>query len=145
PKAGAEVDGAKILAPGGDAQLCEILTGGSKQPGRGLARNPALKRKAGRLFGWYDEAVVFAAGAFHDVPAIACAVGVVDDQRRDGAAAGRFFELVGPAAIVGHRAAAEFAEAVFALRRDEIGIVDQKDRDLALEVDALEVVPAAFG
>src|SRR3546814_8602199 len=88
---------------------------------------------------------MFAAGAFDDIPAIADALGVVDDQRRDRAAARGFLELVGPAAVIGHRPPAELAERILALRRDEIGVVDQEDRDLALEVLALEIVPAAFG
>src|SRR3546814_20413932 len=36
-------------------------------------------------------------------------------------------------------------ERILTLRRDEIGVVDQKDRDLALQILPLEIVPAAFG
>src|SRR3546814_16951591 len=81
----------------------------------------------------------------YEIPAKADAVGVVDRQGRAPASARGFLELVGPAAVIGHRPPAELAERILALRRDEIGVVDQEDRDLALEVLALEIVPAAFG
>ena len=56
----------------------------------------------------------------------------------------RLVELVGPAPVIGHRLAAELAGHRLSSGRFEIGIVDQEDRDLAFEVDALEVVPAAL-
>ncbi len=75
----------------------------------------------------------------HRRPAVGRRIGFVHDQQTRRAAARGFFVLVSPAAVVGHRLAAEVADAGF-----EIGIVDQHDRDLALQVDALEVVPLAL-
>ncbi len=60
-----------------------------------------------------------------------------DAQR---AVASAFLVLVSPAAVVGHRLAAEVAGAGF-----EVGVADQHDADLALHVDALVVVPLALG
>src|SRR3546814_3765776 len=128
-----------------DGHIFQILPGSGKYLRVLLAGYRALQRKARHLFGGDDDAVIFAAGAFDDVPAIADALGVVDDQRRDGAAARGFLELVGPAAIIGHRPPAELPERILTLRRDEIGVVDQKDRDLALHILPLDIVPAAFG
>ena len=64
----------------------------------------------------------------------------MDHQHALGALAGAFLIFVGPAAVIGHRLAAEIAFAPF-----EIGVVDQHDQDLALGVETLEVVPAALG
>ncbi len=63
----------------------------------------------------------------------------------DRAAPGRLLELVGPAAVEGHRPAAEPARDRVAGLGLEIGIVDQEDRDLAGEVDVAEIVPAPLG
>ena len=68
----------------------------------------------------------------------------MDDQRADGAAPGGFLELVGPAAVIGHPAA-ELAGDRLAWGGLEIGIVDQEDGDLAVQIDAFVIVPAAFG
>jgi hypothetical protein len=69
----------------------------------------------------------------------------VDDQRAEGSAAGGLFVLVRPARVVGRRLAAELAGHGIGGGRLEVRVVDQEDGDLALQVDALEVVPAAFG
>ena len=59
----------------------------------------------------------------------------------------RLLVLVGPAAVVGHRLAVE--QLGIELRRvggvRHLRIVDQHDDGLALDVDALEVVPVVFG
>ena len=126
------------------AQRGQILTGAGEQGLGGLTLDPALHLQAGQLVGRADEVVILAAGTDDDVPAIAGARRVMDDQRADRAVAGCFLELVGPAAIIGHGLAAELAERVFALRGFKVRVVDQEDGDLALQVHALEIVPAAF-
>ena len=57
-----------------------------------------------------------------------------------GALARAFFIFVGPAAVIGHRLAAEIAFAAL-----KVGVVDQHNEDLAAHVLALEIVPAALG
>src|SRR5438445_13635518 len=64
----------------------------------------------------------------------------MDDDHAGRATACRFFEFVGPAAVIGHRLAAEIAFAAL-----EIGVVDEHDEDLAADVLALQVIPVAFG
>jgi hypothetical protein len=66
----------------------------------------------------------------------------VHDQRGGGALLGGFLIFVGPAAVIGHRAPAERA---FEPLRLPIGIVDQDDDRLPLDVDARIIVPAALG
>ena len=86
----------------------------------------------------------FAAGGDGGAPAVTGSRGLVDDQRSDCAPACSFLELVGPARVVGGCVPAEPAAHRIAGPSLEIGIVDQEDRDLALEVVALVVVPAAL-
>ena len=68
----------------------------------------------------------------------------MNDQRRDGAATRRFFELVSPAAVVSHAPIAEAARHRLAGLGIEVGIVDQIHGDLAAQVDLLVVVPLAL-
>ena len=63
------------------------------------------------------------------------------DQRADRALPRGFLELVGPAAVIGHRPVAELAGGRLALLRVEVGVVDEEHHDLALEVHAFEIVP----
>ena len=63
----------------------------------------------------------------------------VEDQNRLGAHARGFFVLVGPAAVVGERAAAEELRIVG--RR----FIGEQHQHFALHVDALEIVPVKFG
>src|SRR3546814_2574563 len=78
---------------------------------------------------------------FDDVPAIGGGFGVVDDQRGGGALAGRLLIFVGPAAVIGHRAAVELALGLLGL---PVGIVDEDDDRLPLHIDPGVVVPALF-
>ena len=64
----------------------------------------------------------------------------MDDQHARGAAPRGFLIFVGPAAVIGHRLAAEIAFPAL-----EIGVVDEHDEHLALDVVALEIVPVALG
>ena len=78
--------------------------------------------------------------ALHRGPAIRSRCGLVHDQHALGATACGFLELVGPAAVVGHRLAIERARRI----GFEIGVVDQHDGDLAVQVHVLVVVPLAL-
>ena len=64
----------------------------------------------------------------------------MDDQHSRSATPRGLLIFIGPAAVIGHRLAAELAFSTF-----EVGVVDQHDDDLAAHVDALEIVPSAFG
>jgi hypothetical protein len=77
-----------------------------------------------------------------DAPAISGRLGIMDDDRGGGALARGFLELVGPAAIIGHRTTAEIAGERHGL---PVGIVDQDDDRLPLHVEPGIVVPAALG
>src|SRR3546814_9408776 len=67
---------------------------------------------------------------FDDVPAIGGGFGVVDDQHGGGALPRGFLIFVRPAAIIGHRAAVEFALGFLGL---PVGIVDEDDDGLPLQ------------
>ena len=78
---------------------------------------------------------------------IAGGPGFVDDEDRRRALARSLLELVGPAAVVGHRVALERLRVELG-RVGGIGngrIVDEDEDRLALDVDVLEVVPVELG
>lgn len=79
--------------------------------------------------------------ASHDRPGISGRPLLVDDDRTGRALPGRLLELVGPAAVVGHRITAEEGRVL----GGEARVVDQHDHGLAGRVDALVVVPAVLG
>ena len=141
----AEVDRAEAGDSGAALHLLEIQAGAAEQVGGDVALQPALEQhRRPRAFAEHDI-VILARRRLDGVPAIAGALGLVDDERADRAAPRRFLELVGPAPVIGHRPPAEAARDRIARRRLEIGVVDQEDRDLAVEVDVAEIVPAALG
>src|ERR1700753_2797963 len=72
----------------------------------------------------------------HDSPAIARKIGAVDDEGADRALARRLLELVGPAPVIRERLSLEEARILRGR------LVDDHQRDLALEVDTLVAVPA---
>ena len=74
-------------------------------------------------------------------PAVRGGRRLVNDEHPERPAAGRLLELVGPPAVVGHRLAVEPAAEIGL----EIGIVDEHERDLAAQIDPLEVVPLPLG
>ena len=76
----------------------------------------------------------------HRGPTISGRRSLMHDQHTQRAAACGFLILVGPAAVIGDRRPVETSR----LRGLEIGIVDQHDRDLALQVDLFVIVPAAL-
>jgi hypothetical protein len=72
-------------------------------------------------------------------PAVRRGLGLVDDEHTGESLTCCLLVLVGPAAVVGHRLAAEVALTCL-----EVGIVDQHDPHLAPEIHSLEVVPVAL-
>jgi hypothetical protein len=120
------------LGPG--AQGVEVLAGGRKQGARHVFADPALQRVA--LAGQVELLVREAVGRHR--PRIRCGRGGVDQQDAGRALADRFLELIGPAAVVGQRLAAETVR----FRGSGLRVVHHRDQQLALHVDALEIVPA---
>ena len=137
--------GAEVGAAGGGLQRLEVEAGAAEQVHRRIALQPALQQQGLRTGGRTHHVVSLALGRDHRGPAVAGGGRLVHDQGGDGAAARGLLELVGPAAVVGHGLAAELAEHGLARLGLEVGVVDQEDGDLAVQVDALEVVPAALG
>ena len=127
---------AALLRPG--LLRLEIQPRFVEQPLRDLALDPAAHRQVvvGRI-GADDVVLRTVAAVAHGRPRVGRRRGLVHDQRPGRAAPRGFLVLVGPAAVVGHRLAAEIALATF-----EIRIVDQDHHDLVLHVQAGVVVPA---
>src|SRR5581483_6638397 len=67
-------------------------------------------------------------------PWISGEFGLVDDQGSGGSLTGSLFELIGPAAVIGHGFAAEH------LRIVDLRIIDEDHNDLALHT-VLKIVP----
>ncbi len=80
-----------------------------------------------------------APGIAHHPPAVAREIGTMNDQNSDRTLARRFLELVRPASVIGHSLR---VEEFWILRRR---LVDDHQQHLALDVHALEIVPAIFG
>uniref|UniRef100_A0A0N4Z5P0 Phenol hydroxylase n=1 Tax=Parastrongyloides trichosuri TaxID=131310 RepID=A0A0N4Z5P0_PARTI len=138
---GAEVGRARLVLQGGEVQprVPEQLFGdGALNPP--LGRHPLLVG-----IGADDVELGRGRGILQRRPGIARAGRVVDDQDARRPMRRRDLELIGPAAIEGHGLTVELARDRMAFGRAEVGVVDQHQRDLALQVDALEVVPAALG
>ena len=121
-------------------QRLEIEAGALEQVDRQVALDPAFDRGVLRLRVLADDVEHrVGVGVLDRRPAVGRRVGLVHDQDTGGALARGLLVLVGPAAVVGHGLAAEVAVAGL-----EVGVVDQHDGDLAVQVDALEVVPVAL-
>jgi hypothetical protein len=137
-----EFTGERLLLEG-----VEVLPGHLQDLLRRVERDPALDRRAAHVLVRRHQIELFSQVALHDLEGVAGGTGLVDDQDPRGAAARAFLELVGPAAVVGHRLAGEGLGIEFR-RVGGIGhlrIVDQHNDRLALDVDALEVVPVELG
>src|SRR5574337_30986 len=121
-------------------QRVEIQPGVLEHLHRQIALDPALELRV-YLAGLvpHDVEHGVGVGVLHRGPAIRGRRGFVDHQQAERALAGGFLVLVGPAAVIGHRLAAEVAVAGL-----EVGVVDQDHGDLAAQVDAFEVVPVAL-
>src|SRR4029078_3426898 len=74
------------------------------------------------------------------LPALRGGHRLMDDHHAGRAEPRRFFIFVGPAAVIGHRLAAEIAFSA-----PEVRGVDEHAKDLTVHVLALEVVPVPLG
>jgi len=121
-------------------QCLEVETSALEQVDRQIALDPRLDLRvlAFRMIA-HDVEHRARVRILHRGPAVGRRLGLVHDQDAGRALARGLLVLVGPAAVVGHCFAAEVADAAL-----EIRIVDQHDHDLAVQVDALEVIPLAF-
>ena len=140
----AEVHGPESAGARLPPERLQVQAGGGEETAGGLCGEPSLQ---GQAFGGGRPAghvVALARRGQDRRPSVSGALGLVDDQGRHGAAADRLLELVGPAGVVGRRPAAELAGHGVAGDGLEVRVVDQEDGDLALQVHALEVVPAPF-
>ncbi len=123
-------------------QPFEVEPAGAEQVHREVALDPALQQRVGGGGIVADDVELgVGVGVLHRRPAVGGGLGLVHDQHAQRALARGLLVLVGPAAVIGHGPAAE-APGGGVL---EVRVVDQDDGDLALQVDALEVVPAALG
>jgi len=144
---GGPLQGHRREAGGAGPQLLglEVEPGLAEQVHGQVALDPGLQQQARLRRVLAHHVVALAVGGHHRGPGIGRAGGLMDDQGADGPAADGFLVLVAPAGVVGRRLAAEFARDRITRLRLEVRVVDQDDRDLALQVDALEVVPAPLG
>ena len=138
-------DRVEARALGGALLPFEVQAGLAKQLHRQIALDPALDQGVGLgRVGAHDVELGDGVGVLHRRPAVGGGRGLVHDQHAERALARGLLVLVGPAAVVGHRAAAETARPAGGLWRFEVGVVDQHHSDLAVQVHALEIVPAAL-
>ena len=121
-------------------QGIEILTGERHQLLRAVERDPSFDVHAAHVLVRRDEIELLRRLRLDDLEGIAGGLGLVDDEHGGGAHLRANLVLVGPAAVVGHRLAAERLRIV-----GHRGIVDEHHQRLALDVDALVVVPFVFG
>ena len=128
-------DGFEALLARGSHLGFEIEVCGVEERARGLELNPACGFEL-RVFVVAEVGLLAGVGVLHDVPAVAGEVGAVDDERADGSLPRGLLELVGPAAVVGERLAAE------ELRVVRWRVADDAEDDLAFHIDARVVVPA---
>ena len=121
-----------------------IIARALQQVRRDRLLDPALQQHRLLRPGREHDIIALARRALDHRPRIAGRLGLVDDQRGNRAAPRRLLIFVHPAAVEGHRLAAELAGDRLPRRGLEVGVVDQHHRDLALQVDALEIVPPAL-
>ena len=120
----------------------EIETGPAEQVDGLIPLDPALQQGMGLARRRADHVELRGGvGILHRGPAIGGRRGLVHDQHAHGPLAGCLLVLVGPAAVIGHGLAFEPTGGGMSRRGLEIRIIDQDDRDLALEVHALEIIP----
>src|ERR671913_176964 len=78
--------------------------------------------------------------ALNSCTAVRGRFGLVDDQHAGRAAACRLLVLIGPAAVIGHRLAAEVPFSAF-----EVRVIDEHHDELPANIGVLEVVPLPLG
>ena len=124
---------------GAATQRGEVEPGLPEERRRRVLRDPSAEAERLRKRRITREHALFLRPAADDRgPAIAGALGVVDDEHARRTATFRFLELVCPAAVVRHRLAAE--QIGLGCRRR--WIVHEHEQDLAAHVDVLEIIPA---
>ena len=128
-------------------QRVEVLPAHLQQRLARVERHPPLDGRAPHVLVGRDQIELLAEIALHDREGIAGRTGLVNDDHAGRALLGADLVLVGPAAVVRHRLAAERL-------RIELGgvvgighgrIVDEHHQRLALHVHALVVVPVELG
>ena len=126
---------------GGRLQGVQVLAGQLHELARARFGDPALERRAPGIAVLAIEVELRPRPAVpDDAPVVGRGQGLVDDDRRRRALARGLLELVGPAAVVGHRLAAKQR----LVSGNESRIVHQDQRGLAAHVDARIVVPPGF-
>ena len=132
-----ERDRGEVRVGGRPPRHFEVQARGAEERHRPFPRDPPLDLQPVEVPAGSAQGELLARpGSAHHFPGIPRGTGLVHDQRPERPHRGRFLELVGPAAVVGHRVAAE----VVLSRR----VVHQHDQDLAGEVGVPEVVPPVF-
>ena len=128
-------------------QRVEVLAGHLQDRPGGLERDPSFDRRTPHVLVGRDEVEFLAQVALHDLERVTGGAFLVHDQDAGGAAPRALLELVGPAAVIRHRLAVE--DLVVELRGiggvGHLRVVHEHDDGLALDVDALEVVPVELG
>ncbi len=125
---------------GGGTQLVEVFASASNQILRGVVRHPRFDAERRRSGNRRQRILRSGPRGLHHLPGISGRLVGVNQQRACRSLTRRFLELVGPAAIVGERLAAE--QIRFVRRRGRIVHHDQ--HPLALDVSALVVIPLLF-
>ena len=129
----------EVLVFGGGAQFIEVLAGGGEHLACGGIGHPALQAGADLAFGKL-EALGVGPAVLHHAPAVRGRFVGVDQDRAGRTLARRFFKFVGPATVIGQA----FAVEALRIRCRRHRVVHHHHQHLALQVHALEVVPAAF-
>ena len=128
-------------------QRVEILAGGLEQRFCGLERDPALDGRTRHVLVRRDQIELLTRLPLHDVETVTGWLGLVDDEHARRPLLRAHLVLVGPAAVVGHRPAAEGLR-IELIAVGGIGngrIVDEHHERLALHVHALVIVPVELG
>ena len=103
-----QLDRAGSRALRGRLGLLEVQSRGLEKLRGEIALDPAFERRVlGRRVLADDVEHRVGVGILDGRPAVGGGVGLVDDQHAGGAAARRLLIFVGPAAVIGHRLAAE--------------------------------------
>src|SRR4051794_16653284 len=122
-------------------RLLEVQTRRGKDLLREGQLNPALERGvACRRILADDVELRVGVGVLDRVPTVRGGRRLVNDEHAGRAAPRGLLVLIGPATVIGHRLAAEVSFAAF-----EVGIVDQQDEELAVDINALEIIPISLG
>ena len=101
-----QLDGFEAALAGGGELLVEVKACGGEELFGDVELDPACSLEV-RVFVVAEEGFFAGVGIFDDVPAVAGEVGLMNDERADGAHARGLLEFVGPAAVVGEGVAAE--------------------------------------